>query len=64
MRFLDLFTNLIVTNRNEIPPKLNDYSRLYFQILYFQRQQYSLSLLFYDVTFFFPIEGRTYFPQP
>lgn len=50
---MDLFTTLIVTNRNEITQKFNDYSKLCSQIWYFQRQQYPLCLLFRNVIFFF-----------
>ena len=45
---------------NEIYPKFNNYSKLYFQIWYFQRQQYSLCLLFCNVIFFFPLSKVEY----
>lgn len=59
--YVCIYFNLIVTNKNEITPKLNDCSRFYFKILYFLRQQYLLSLFFCNVYFFFPINGGIYF---
>lgn len=60
--YVCIYFNLIVTNKNEIPPKLNDCSRFYFKILYFLRQQYLLSLFFCNVYFFFPYQRWNLFP--